>query len=91
MPWKRPAWLTAGRSSEKAIEVGGHGIFTRHILDGLDGLADPDGSGLTASKLFVFVRDRVLAGSHSQQSPLLNRLEGEGEFLFLPPRKGDVT
>ncbi|MEO8752523.1 MAG: GAF domain-containing protein [Casimicrobiaceae bacterium] len=78
--------LTAGTGSQKAVEEGGHGIFTRSFLKGLEGFADPAGSGLTALKLADYIQKRVLAESASQQTPQYAKLDGEGEFLFLPPR-----
>ena len=79
--------LTAGTSGQKAIEEGGSGIFTRRFLKGLDGFADQDGSGLTALKLAVYIQERVVAESGNRQTPQIAKLDGEGEFLFLPPRK----
>ena len=34
--------ITAGKAGEEALEVNGHGIFTRYVLRGLDGEADYD-------------------------------------------------
>jgi class 3 adenylate cyclase len=79
--------LTAGTGDQKAVEDGGHGIFTRHFLKGIDGWADRDGTGLTALKLAVYVQERVVADSSSRQTPQYAKLDGEGEFLFLPPQK----
>jgi class 3 adenylate cyclase len=79
--------LTAGTSGQKAIEEGGNGIFTRHFLKGLEGFANQDGSALTALKLFVYVQERVVNASGNEQTPQFAKLDGEGEFLFLPPRK----
>ncbi len=76
--------LTAGTSDQKAIEEGGHGIFTRNLLKGLEGWADRDGSGLTALKLAGYVLERVMADSDNRQTPQYVKLDGEGEFLFSP-------
>ncbi|MBI3526808.1 MAG: caspase family protein [Betaproteobacteria bacterium] len=78
--------LTAGTGNQKAVEDGGHGIFTRSFLKGLEGFADPDGAGLTALKLADYILKRVLAESDNRQTPQYAKLDGEGEFLFLPPR-----
>lgn len=77
--------LTAGTEGQRAIEDGGHGIFTKHLLKGLEGWADPDGGGLTALKLASFVQERVLRDSGGQQTPQYAKIEGEGEFVFRPP------
>lgn len=77
--------LAAGTSEQRAIEESGHGIFTRHFLKGLEGWADLDKTGLTALKLSGYVQERVLHDSGGLQTPQYAKLEGEGEFLFLPP------
>ena len=78
--------LTAGTGNQKAVEEGGHGIFTRSFLKGLEGFADPAGSGLTALKLADYILQRVLEKSENRQTPQYAKLDGEGEFLFLPPQ-----
>jgi uncharacterized caspase-like protein len=79
--------LTAGAEGERAIEDGGHGIFTKHLLKGLEGWADPDGAGLTALKLATFVQERVVRESNGRQTPQYGKIEGEGEFIFRPPTR----
>ena len=79
--------LTAGTGDQKSMEEGGHGIFTRGFLKGLEGAADRDGTGLTAPKLAVYIQERVLVESGNRQTPQYAKLDGEGEFLFLPPQK----
>ncbi|PYO00057.1 MAG: hypothetical protein DMD91_11320 [Candidatus Rokuibacteriota bacterium] len=79
--------LTAGTEGQRAIEDGGHGIFTKHLLKGLEGWADPEGSGLTALKLATYVQERVIRDSASRQTPQYGKLEGEGEFVFRPPTR----
>ncbi|MBI2509151.1 MAG: hypothetical protein HYV99_04015 [Betaproteobacteria bacterium] len=79
--------LTAGTGGQKVIEEGGHGIFTRSFLKGLEGWADPARSGLTALKLAVYIQERVVVESENRQTPQYAKLNGEGEFLFLPPDK----
>ncbi len=74
--------LTAGTSGQTAAEEDGHGIFTRAFLKGVGGAADPGGHGLTALKLAVYIKDQLGATS---QTPQIAKLDGEGEFLFLPP------
>ena len=42
--------LTAGQAGEKVGEFKGHGLFTKVLLEGLDGKADGDNNGyITAS------------------------------------------
>jgi formylglycine-generating enzyme required for sulfatase activity len=78
--------LTAGRKGERAIEEGGHGLFTRRFLDGLRGLADPDGRGIiTAGQLGAWLEPRVTRDSDGRMHPQSGRLDGEGQFVFLRP------
>ena len=78
--------LTAGTSGQQAGEERGNGLFTKAFLDGLRGAADPKGKGLTALKLAVYIKERL---GHTPQSPQIAKLDGQGEFLFLPPTKKD--
>lgn len=78
--------LTAGRKGERAIEDGGHGLFTRRVLDGLRGLADPDGRGIiTAGQLAAWLEPRVVRDSDGRMHPQYSKLDGEGQFVFLRP------
>jgi hypothetical protein len=76
--------LTAGTSEQQAGEEGGNGLFTRAFVDGLKGAADPKGRGLTAAQLGAYIKDRLQG---TNQSPQIGKLDGQGEFLFLPPTK----
>jgi formylglycine-generating enzyme required for sulfatase activity len=78
--------LTAGRKGERAIEEGGHGLFTRRLLDGLRGLADSEGRGIiTAAQLAAWLEPRVVRDSKGRMTPQYGRLDGEGQFVFLKP------
>lgn len=77
--------LTAGGEGERAMEMEGHGIFTRMLLEGLqDTAADANGDGhITASELYKFVTSRVSGASRNTQNPSFGRLGiGHGEFNF---------
>lgn len=50
--------LTAGSQEQRVFEEGGHGIFTKHLLKGLEGWADPEGTGLTTVKLAAYIQER---------------------------------
>jgi uncharacterized caspase-like protein len=80
--------LTAGNEGEEVVEVGGHGLFTKALLAGLDGEADLNNDGyITASELYKFITPRVLQGSQNAQNPLLGWLgSGGGEFVFTRKR-----
>src|SRR5439155_8578906 len=76
--------LTAGRKGERAVEEGGHGLFTRRLLDGLRGLADPHGRGfITAGQLAAWIEPRVVRDSNGRMTPQYGKLDGEGDFVFV--------
>lgn len=79
--------LTAGRKGERAIEEGGHGLFTRRLLEGLRGLADTEGRGIiTAAQLASWIEQRVVRDSKGRMTPQYGKLDGEGQFVFVTPR-----
>ena len=78
--------LTAGRKGERAIEEGSHGLFTRRFLDGLRGLADPEGRGvITVGQLAAWIEPRVVRDSGGRMTPQYGKLDGEGQFVFVIP------
>jgi uncharacterized caspase-like protein len=75
--------LTAGDQGEQVVEVSGHGLFTKVLLEGLEGGADRDKDGIIkATELSQFVIARVLAESRNRQNPNFGNLEGGGEVIF---------
>ena len=75
--------MTASGPNEVALELSklGHGLFTYHVLEGLNGKADRNGDGIvTVSELYEYVEDQVdraarLAGG--RQRPLMKgEIEG---------------
>jgi formylglycine-generating enzyme required for sulfatase activity len=84
--------LTAGRKGERAIEEGGHGLFTRRLLDGLRGLADPDNKGIiTVAQLATWIEPRVVRDSKGRMTPQYGKLDGEGQFVFVRPMPTEPT
>ena len=91
--------LTAGSSGEAVYEKSGHGVFTYYLLRGLDGAAEsgklpnsPVGDCvITVTELGNYLKAKVPEASNSSQSPLFNRISGEGEFIFIPPMCKDPT
>ncbi len=78
--------LTAGSSGEQVFEKSGHGIFTYYLLRALDGVADMNKDCvIRASELGTYLKEIVPKSSNFSQTPLFNRISGEGEFLFIPP------
>jgi oligopeptide transport system substrate-binding protein len=79
--------ITAGRKGEQAIEEGGHGLFTRRFLEGLRGYADPEARGyITVGGLANWIEQRVVRDSRGRMTPQYGKLDGEGQFLFIPAR-----
>jgi uncharacterized caspase-like protein len=84
--------LTAGSSGEEVYEKSGHGVFTYYLLRALDGAADisedpnsPIGDCvITATELGNYLKEKVPQASNFSQSPLFNRISGEGEVIFIP-------
>ena len=84
--------VTAGGKGEQVLEVEGHGLFTEYFLKGIEGQADADDDGVvTASELGAYLRPSVSKASEQKQTPLFGSMEGEGEFIFILPDKGDKT
>ena len=82
--------LVAGANGEQALEFRGHGLFTYHLLEALEGAADANGDGLiTSDELAAFVKPAVAQTARREfqagQTPQYAR-QGEGEFLLLSPR-----
>jgi len=93
--------LVAGTERQPVLDVGGgqHSVFTRALLDGLDGLADsgqrPDGT-VTARELITFVcaevpwRSRVRLGPGvPAQTPVGGTIQArpdDADFTFVPTR-----
>ncbi len=78
--------MTAGSSGEPVTERSGHGIFTYYLLRGLDGEADTNGDYIIrATELANYLKEVVPQASEFTQTPLFNRVSGEGEMIFIPP------
>lgn len=78
--------LSAGSSGEQVYEKAGHGIFTYYLLRALDGVADLNKDCvIRASELGTYLKQIVPDASNFSQTPLFNRIRGEGEFIFIPP------
>lgn len=78
--------ITAGKKGERVVEEGGHGLFTRRLLDGLRGLADTEGRGfITALQLASWIEPRIVRDSAGRMHPQYGKLDGEGQFVFVLP------
>lgn len=80
--------LTAGMANQLAQidPILGGSTFTHYLAEGLRGKADILGNNglITLSELFVYVQHKVAAQTDGQQIPMLGRIKGNGEMLFLP-------
>jgi hypothetical protein len=75
--------ITAGSEGEKAVEIGGQGLFTTYLLRALGGEADADGDGaVTASEVGTFVKPSVSRASRNRQTPQFGTIDGAGEIVF---------
>ena len=83
--------LTAGERDQPVLEEAGHGLFTRRLLEGLEGEADvsPRDGILTAEELAAFVQGRVIASSSNRQTPFFGTMDGVGQFVFSVPEPGE--
>ena len=83
--------LTAGDRDQRAREEAGHGLFTRRLLEGLDGEADasPRDGVLAAMELAAYVQGQVTAITQGKQTPIFAKREGVGQFVFTAPGIGD--
>jgi uncharacterized caspase-like protein len=83
--------ITAGRKGEPVLEEEGHGLFTRRLMQGLTGLADIDQNGIiTGQELATWLESRVIRDSKNRQHPQYSRLDGEGQFVFVVPRRQEA-
>jgi hypothetical protein len=79
--------ITAGLADQKALmdnETLKMSLFTHFLVKGLDGTADLTNDGVTSlSELLVYVRGEVARVSNGSQTPMMGRLAGSGEMVFL--------
>lgn len=76
--------ITAGRKGEQVVEEGGHGLFTKYLLRGLEGEADKDGDrAVTAMELGYYLNSQVSIASDNRQTPQYGQMDGEGDNVFL--------
>lgn len=75
--------ITAGGKDEQAAEEKGHGVFTKALLDALDGKDGLDKDGyILASDIGQMIRKKVGEKTNFRQTPLFGWLAGEGDFIF---------
>jgi tetratricopeptide (TPR) repeat protein len=77
--------ITAGGKDEQAREDSktGHGLFTKALLDSLNGrTVEPKSGFIVASDAAQFIRKKVSEKSNGEQNPAYGWLAGEGDFIF---------
>jgi sulfatase modifying factor 1 len=73
--------MTASSGQQKSVEVGGHGAFTYHLLEGLQGKADSNQNGMVElDEIWGYLNEKVqktAADAGNRQTPVLmaERLE----------------
>jgi formylglycine-generating enzyme required for sulfatase activity len=86
--------ITASTGAQKSVEVGGHGAFAYHLLNGLQGKADSNGNGVVElDEIWTYLNEKVqktAADAGNKQTPVLmaDRLE-HGFPLTINPAKAD--
>jgi hypothetical protein len=85
-------WMVGNRSLQEAhaYEPGKHGLFTYHLLRGLQGLADIDRDGtVVAGELCTYARGEVIHAAREQfgnaQHPLCSPAPGQGAVVRIHP------
>ena len=76
--------LTASSGNQLSHERSdlGHGVFTYHLIQGLQGPADADGDGaITVLEAYQYVSDHVAEDTQNRQNPVLKGDLG-GRFLL---------
>jgi formylglycine-generating enzyme len=84
--------VTASNGTQKSVEVAGHGAFTYHLLDALQGKGDTNANGVVElDEMWSYLNDKVqktAADAGNKQTPVLmaERLE-HGFPLTINPLK----
>ena len=85
-------WMVGNRRLQEAhaYEQGKHGLFTYHLLRGLQGLADADRDGtVVAGELCTYARSEVIHDAREQfgnaQRPLCSPPPGQGAVVRIHP------
>jgi hypothetical protein len=85
-------WMVGNRSLQEAhaYEPGRHGLFTYHLLRGMQGLADIDRDGIVvAGELCTYARREVIQVAREQfgnaQHPLCSPPPGQGAIVRIHP------
>ena len=76
--------VAAGRSGEQVVPEEGQGLFTRFLMQGLQGEADTDNDLLiTTTELGTYLSRHVSVISDNRQTPQYGPITGTGEVVFV--------
>lgn len=79
--------LTAGQSDQKVKEENGNGIFTRALIDGLNGKAFPPGeSWISVEELHHFIKKQLEEANQTPQHFRLHENGSQGMVVFEHPK-----
>lgn len=92
LPLRSVQIITAGGKNEQAHEAGGHGVFTKHLLDCLTGVTPDAEDGLvTALELAARVKQEVVRSTNGRQNPNFGYLYGNGDVVFIASVRSDIA
>ena len=75
--------LTAGTKNQTVMEMDSHGLFTKHLLNSIQGKADINRDQvITGMEIGNFLIKEVTKASNSKQTPVFSKIEGNGDIYF---------
>jgi uncharacterized caspase-like protein len=76
--------VSAGHQGEAVIPEGGQSLFTKYLIQGLQGEADTNNDRLiTVTELTSYLAHQVSIASDNRQTPQYGQMEGDGEIVFV--------
>jgi hypothetical protein len=76
--------VSAGQQGEQVIPEGAQSLFTKYLIQGLQGEADANNDRLiTTTELASYLVHQVSIASDNRQTPQYGQMEGDGEVVFV--------
>jgi caspase domain-containing protein len=76
--------VSAGHQGEQVIPEGGQSLFTKYLIQGLQGEADTNNDRMiTVTELATYLAHQVSIASDNRQTPQYGQMEGDGEIVFV--------
>jgi uncharacterized caspase-like protein len=76
--------VSACHQGEQVITEGGQSLFTKYLIQGLQGEAGTNnGRLITATELASYLTHQVSIASDNRQTPQYGQIEGDGEIVFV--------